>query len=919
MDKQKNKSLSSSNSEGGNTAQSEDRRISLNLSRRSFGAKPNVAATNSKEAEAKAPLAPQPSADKKSDDSQLNSKNQSTSQEPKPVPTALSSAPQTESSPSKLQFSTAGKRQLNLRANAFSLDSSNAASSGESKSAANNTSAIASKDTKQAAPQPAKKNKAAAGSHKESSKGSKVPPWMAQYQAKAEENGADESGVHLDLTSKTKQEQLEQEKAEKERQENSAQAAKIAEQQKHLEQKQEQRLKSIKEYQGFNSFDLDLLSFQKSFDSIDQKLSSLLDEHYDHLEHLMALGLVPGYERLELGTEAVDLFTSKKSKYKRKSVLPTEALQKEIIDYLHFKHRGVFKAVCLYQFFCEQFRVELFSQLEKQCRAYTSTSNEVAMGDLQRMLDEIEPLDVAANKLLRFSLSEGKKILATMQAFGRKADTEICQEKMLDDDKHPGNDYRASEFSLINKTSVVEKTILEESKSFEVFKSKFFSPTEADILERVSDFTDDDLVSYISDALVDKLAPNARDVLKEQGDEELNKLFPFLRCHLANPNSIPDDSYVILNDQLRRLHMALTYFDGYFEPQTVGSTDVLDDCMLNTGFDWITSEYLKSLTTNKFEDWTCNIEWVFYWRLLNFLSTSERETFFINPDNCVVADSDYIFPCAETNFKRNLSQLNLLTRQLNGIRQIVALSKGYGNKRMSFHADEHVNFTDNTSAVALQFIFSLGDLELKIFEEVLNKLSKCGEEEKLVLTVDDIVKLLVEKHGVEDSHDTSIAVIDMCLKLLNSVLFEPAVSLISVPNLMISHEFRFEVYASQMLVKNLESIKRMIKMRQSLKSIDSHMNRELLYLNPALRCLFECCESTSATRNNSGNILLRLDEFIKYEYYYNKLRNVYLDEVNEITNKIDKDVYLSCLQSMPGEFKQCVDLELFEAYLDDIG
>lgn len=893
MDKN-NKTLSQSSSEAAKTSSSNDeRRIAINLSRRIGVASKPASAT--------------------SEDSNKQSVNSTLNTSQATPKTSANDHSVTDIAPAKVNI-TANTKEATLQNTPVQSDPQDTtqpksqstqdkvAQAIPPKSLTSNKTQESAKATQEAngsAPiaQYNNETKSDNNNKERQTRGSTTPPWMAKYQKKSKESSSDESSVHIDLTSKTKQEQSNRERLEKQRTELESEFAKALDfvvkkaNGPKPTKKQEQRLKEIEEYTSNNFFDLDLFAFQKSFDNIDKILGEYLHEHFDFINSLIANESINDFVKLHLNEDNLDLFTSKKSKYKHKQRLTSEQLESTITDYLRFKYTGIFKAVCMYQLFCEQFRVEIFNQLEKQCRDFSSEHAVVDMGELQRLIDDIEPIEVAANKLMRLSLSESQIVSYDLTNSFTFNDLHMKYISERSYSQNTGDDVKREEEVLRNKIN-----------RYSEFNSQLFNFTAQDAghdpeLQALADKVNVEMVS--------------QEDLKELGCPKLSDSF----ADLFSKSSMSDRSNVSFFNckQLNEICSILSVYDGYYSPCS-DSIENLDDGMMSNGNEWISNiaPHLNVATSTKNYQF---LDWLMYWRLDSFADTMQRgNDLFIDADACIKADQNYIFACPESNFKRNLEQLNLCFRQIVGKRDALYRYQKPGNdKDVNVYLNEYTNVTDNSFAMIVQFVIGLSLPERLIFSAILNGIDSNYE---MILCCDNIrAKFDNKNDAYKNISDTDI--IMFCLKLTDTILVEKLIldglGTVSLEDA----KFVARIRLTPTLIKHVNETKQMLSMYSTISSLTMRMNQELLYINPALRTMFECCETLMHNRSLSttSNMLTKLEQTLQDEIAYNKLRNHYIElmqkEGNPLNEGLDNDILIRAMHALPMSIKSRMDLDLF--------
>lgn len=675
-------------------------------------------------------------------------------------------------------------------------------------------------------------------------KGKKTPPWMAQYQkenAVADEQ-QNKAASQQDAKSKQGKSNLLpfNKSAALEKEGNSNAAV----------------------YHPNNFFSLDFLSFQRSFDAIDAYLDQLLDNNQELLNLEIANGKVAKYEALNLEKEFVNNFTSKKNKASYKD--QEQQVKDAISNYLRFKYRGVFKSVCLYNIFCEQLRLKMFEQLRQQCLNYSNLNMGNVSNELQSFLDLIEPVEVAANKLMRLTMIEDKLKLGYLYDFN------ISLKSYID--------------STRESSSLSDEHVAANTKELQSIVSEKLP----NIVNAVSfwAFVDDDgqQAANINHSASDEANQPKLDVDKSGSDNQAahcpfsNKILSdheFLEF-MSKFNHKP--SYAIQCENAALLNSILFTFDGFIPSER--EAHVFDDCAFNSGISWINELY------NPHDDFdVSNRGSAFFARMKMFAQSRDDQHSlfaFADADQCVQKDRLYINNCLNGNFTRNLSQMKLISRQISLLRIGMAVHCNcVDSDSIPYNFECAGAIANNDFASVVRFILDLNQSERYICKEMFNQIST----PLLTISASKLADQVNKSRGFKDSVSqiSDLQVMSFCEKLRNSVLIE----LLSMhkPTEDERINYTVEAHILPVLYDNLNNAQRVLNMINTVASLDHRMNQELHYLSPTLSKIFECSDTMSSNSQNCDEYNSRLQKALSEEALFTLVRNRLLKKYPKLSGR----------------------------------
>lgn len=693
---------------------------------------------------------------------------------------------------------------------------------------------------------------------KETKGGNKNPPWMAQYQQDTNESSSNNA----------------------QQQSNAVQANTITNTDNtnlftlsakgKLSKEELNRLFDV--YNIHNSFDLSMLSLQNDFDSLDEMLDQAFDSHQDLHSNYVKHNFIPKFDSLQLTDESLELLTTKKGKSKNKDIL-TKRLDKAIVDYLHFKYRGVFKSVYMYQVFCESFRKKLFEQLEKQCltycRSYARSNNDIAMDELQQMLDKIEPLDVAANKLLRITMAETSNQLIT-------SFLQTIKNRPL----FANNTGRFADDAPLKRTCTSIYRVLEEVKGYE-----FFDFDDLTLPEKFDPNPQDNSHGALQNitALVNQFSNDNNWPFGAQNQESLERV---LQSYGRR-----NEDVVSCSADVNNLNKVLFGFDNQNAYTNFLTNTLFDSCKLNPGSVWL-NQLHNFVNESKIFFQQVKADEIAYIRFVYLLQCMEQgqKLSIIDAEKCVNNDHLFINNCASGNFTRNMSHLSLMFRQLVALRKSLYI---YNESRLYRCEDPEIclhesagALSENSFASVVRFILNLNKSERFIFNELLDK--KNSDNLIQVLSEDFCASVNVAISKQKDLDPVDIdEVVQFCMKLTNTTLVQRIShqdSSVSRPN-----NYSCTLRVLPVLADNIENTKRMLRMFAMVQSLDKRMTQELQYINPMLRTLFECAETIARNTTTSADYMSRLQEAIHDELKFNQACNQYLKKYNSSSKKISSE------------------------------
>lgn len=810
----------------------------------------------------------------------------------------------------------------------------------------------------------------------DSGKGNKLPPWMLNSLQKKAEQAKEDTSSDKNASNSTAQSDELSAKAKKSSESDKRRKAALDKK----EERRQEHLKAFDNYSATNFFELNFREFQDQFDKLDSSLDEYINEQLKLSDFEIQNGVLEEIRNLDLSDEDLAYFNTKKNKYKRKETLTSETVNEEISKYLRFRYRGLFKAISLYHIFCENFKLELFNQLDKQCREYCRNVSSVSMADIQQLVDTVEPLDVAANKLLRLCTAEGKCIFGSLfnfDTFWLESKEHFLGENTAADAARDYADERTS--FLLSK---------ELDNLFTFADPKLDEPNHEDESGAANASTEDEaLVSDSSDTSSDASAAALQDeheheqsansnveesaaqntsekaVLSEQELEQAKRLSKLVqRSRESVPNDdnnlsvtnfkkaviaehfrmrCPEESLqsfildlealcsqrnwlgaYLTKESLERLNDSLASFDGY-DPTEYLRMFVPDDAALCSGYEWLNT--MGSIAAGHRQ----SLDLLFLLRLKEYCN-KYKDIKHVDAEECVDQDDIKIFNCEAANFKENLSQLSKMYRQINALRKRKYLDL-YPDELTSgdFLLDTRyiANVSDNSFAAMVGFVSKLNAKELRAFKAIvefvidLSKQSGSNEPVRSVVFDKDTLKTLSIKS--ECTYDTLRSVF---YNMDNSILFERKyVSPTHATDAGIEQVYAFAL--TKKVFTYFEKLNKLLDIWSMVEGLQKRMNQELLYMNPGLRLVFECSETLAQKYKSYGtgsnSFLDVMQGALSDEVEFNKFRNKYLEEiknegkVDELDDAISRSAVLSAYYALDAVDRKRFDIDKVLCYFDD--
>lgn len=708
-------------------------------------------------------------------------------------------------------------------------------------------------------------------------KGKKTPPWMAKYQkendvASAQQNTAtskhDTQSKHgkSNLTSVNKSAALENEG-------NNNAAV----------------------YHPNNFLSLDFLNFQRSFDAIDSYLDQLLDNNQELLNLEIANGKVAKYDVLSLEKDFVNNFTSKKNKASFKE--QEQQMNDAISNYLRFKYRGVFKSVCLYNIFCEQLRLKMFEQLQQQCHNYSNLNMGNVSNELQSFLDLIEPVEVAANKLMRLTMIEDKLKLGYLYDFNLSLKSYLNSSRdcsSISDERVTANTGELNSIVTEKLPNIVNAgsfwDFVEDAQHSEN-TNQVSSGNSTQLEQLVDKSVSDKLVQFVGKSASDKLAAHCPFSNKILSDHEF---LDFIGQFSHKPN------YSNQCEDAALLNSMLFTFDGFIPSER--EPHVFDDCAFNTGILWINDLY-NHKNLNGTVDLCTNL----FARLRMFAQSREEQYSlfaFADADQCVQKDRLYINNCLNGTFTRNFSQMKLISRQISLLRMGMAVHCNCADqKEIPYNFECAGALVNNDFACVVRFILDLNQTERFIFKEMLSQIST----PVLTLSANKLAEQINKTQGFKDSASqiSDVQVISFCGKLRNSVLVE--LLSINKPSEDEHMNYAVDVHVLPVLFDNINNAQRVLNMINTVASLEHRMNQELHYLSPALSKIFECSDTLSSNSQTCDEYNTKLQNALSDEALFTLIRNRLLKKYPKLSGTtFTSDDFNDFLATLERNIKEVV-------------
>lgn len=831
--------------------------------------------------------------------------------------------------------------------------------------------AQANHDKGKSAKQSGKPNGKAKG---DSGKGNKLPPWMLNALQKKSEQTKEDAASDKDAANSTAQSDDLSAKAKKSSESDKRRKAALDKK----EERRQEHLKAFDNYSATNFFELNFREFQDQFDKLDFSLDEYINEQLKLSDFEIQNDILDAIHNLDLKDDDLAYFNTKKNKYKRKETLTSETVNEEISKYLRFRYRGLFKVISLYHIFCENFKLELFNQLDKQCREYCRNVSSVSMADIQQLVDTVEPLDVAANKLLRLCTAESKCIFGSLFNF----DTFWLESK----DHFSGENSKAdlARYYADQRLDHLSSKELDNLFTFADSKCDESSHEDESVASNAST-EDEDLVSESSDSASDASAAALQDEHEQSADSsveesatqstrdkavlsehELEQAKHLSELVQRSRETVPNDdnnlsltnfkkgviarhfmmmcpektlhSFIMdldalysnqnwlgsyfANETLKKLNDSLASFDGY-DPTTSTDLVVPDDATLSSGYEWLNT--MGSIAAGHRQ----SLDLLFLLRLKEYCN-KHKDIKRIDADECIYKDDTKIFNCEAANFKENLSQLSKMYRQINALRK---------RKYLDLYPDELTsgdlvldtryiaNISDNSFAAMVSFVSKLNSGEFKAFkaivEFVINLSKQSGSSDPVKEIVFDQEKLGLLKRETGCSYESFNSLL---FKMDNSILFERKyVRPTRKTNSGIKHVYAFAL--TKKIFTYFDKLNKLLDIWSMVEGLQKRMNQELLYMNPGLRLVFECSENLSQKFKNYGtgsnNFLDFMQSALSDEVEFNKFRNKYLEEIendgkaDDFDGDLSRSAVLSAYYALDAVERKRFDIDTVLFYFDE--